>query len=194
MDKTQAKLNIIDISAPDFCDNGAAVKDIKKLTHACAPSHMIEEAPSLRDIPAQCFVGECKVVNVNEFITGASVEQMYLYGCERVIFRGEGKASLMQAAAEELSALGVKLIGTDSAALSSGDDARCVYETLFDSGCCVIENLDLSEVRESGDYFLIAPPAKVGESGIAPVRALLVKDYLYWNKPELYGFGNPEEL
>ena len=44
-----------------------------------------------------------------------------------------------------------------------------------------LENLDLSAV-EPGDYYLIALPVKMGAIDGAPVRAVLIDDYILWNR------------
>ena len=41
--------------------------------------------------------------------------------------------------------------------------------------------IDLSRV-EPGDYYLIALPVKMGAIDGAPVRAVLIDDYILWNK------------
>lgn len=206
MEDNGTKLNIIDISsvlvdAPVY--PGDPVPSVKKIfdiekgddysltllstglhagTHIDAPSHYIRGAEGIDEIPLQTFIGPCRVVFVNEFVTGASIEQMYLYNCQRLILKGNGKSSLMAAAAEELVAAGVKLVGIDSQSISTGADQAAVHMTLLDGGCCVLEGLDLSGVDEPGDYFLFAAPVKVGGTEAAPARAVLIKDYLYWNK------------
>ena len=44
----------------------------------------------------------------------------------------------------------------------------------------ILENLDLENV-ESGNYFLVAPPVKIGGAEAAPVRAMLITDYIFWS-------------
>ena len=43
----------------------------------------------------------------------------------------------------------------------------------------MLEGLDLSEVAP-GDYYLFAAPVKLGGLEGAPVRAVLISDYIFW--------------
>lgn len=46
------------------------------------------------------------------------------------------------------------------------------------AGICVLEGLDLSEVTP-GNYYLFAAPVKLGGLEGAPVRAVLISDYIF---------------
>ena len=50
---------------------------------------------------------------------------------------------------------------------------------LFDTNF-IIENLDLEKVRP-GKYFLLAQPLKIGGAEAAPVRAVLLADFVFWS-------------
>ena len=43
----------------------------------------------------------------------------------------------------------------------------------------MLEGLDLSEVSP-GSYYLFAAPVKLGGREGAPVRAVLIDDYIFW--------------
>ena len=47
------------------------------------------------------------------------------------------------------------------------------------AGICVLEGLNLSEVSP-GSYYLFAAPVKLGGLEGAPVRAVLIDDYIFW--------------
>lgn len=179
---SKSDFTILDISATPT-DNP---EDKGTATRVCTPALVCEEGASVVEVPADTFIGPCRVVSVNEFITGASVDAMFLHSCERVLFKGDGKASVMTAAAEALVDAGVKVVGIDSEHIATGADAQSVYTTLLGAGCCILEGLDMSSVTTSGDYFLIAPPVAVS-GAVAPVRAVLVDKYIAWNKPQLFG-------
>ena len=49
-----------------------------------------------------------------------------------------------------------------------------VHHALFGAGACVLENLDLGEIRE-GHYELIALPQRLVGLDAAPVRAVLLE-------------------
>ena len=44
----------------------------------------------------------------------------------------------------------------------------------------ILEGLNLASVH-NGEYFLIAPPVKIGEAEAAFTRAVLVSDYIFWS-------------
>ena len=47
-------------------------------------------------------------------------------------------------------------------------------------GTAILEGLDLSEVQP-GEYFLFAPPVLYDGLEAAPVRAVLISDYIFWS-------------
>jgi arylformamidase len=50
----------------------------------------------------------------------------------------------------------------------------------FVDNIALLENLDLSNV-EPGKYFLVAAPVKISGAEAAPVRAMLVSDFIFWS-------------
>jgi arylformamidase len=82
-------------------------------------------------------------------------------------------AAYAPATVERLAALGVKLIGIDTASIDPADSkALDSHQVIRRLGLRVLENLVLDEVPE-GDYELIALPLKLVTADASPVRAVL---------------------
>jgi arylformamidase len=74
---------------------------------------------------------------------------------------------------ERLAALGVKLVGIDTASIDPADSKTLdSHQVIRRLDLRVLENLVLDEVPE-GDYELIALPLKLVSADASPVRAVL---------------------
>ncbi|MBQ6380749.1 MAG: cyclase family protein [Clostridia bacterium] len=150
-------------------------------THMSAPSAYLEGADSLDCYAPERFIGECRVVKAKGALTGAWIESMSLYQCDKLLIKGEGKGKIDPSAAEVLVDSGIKLIGTDAAVIGIEPMNAEVRRILARADCLVLEGLNLENV-EMGTYFLLAQPLLIEGSEAAPCRAFLAEDYLYWNR------------
>ena len=150
-------------------------------THIDAPSHFIAEGKSVDEIDVSSFIGPCRVIKATGYLTGAWIDELYLYKCDRLLIKGEGMGKLDSSAAEELIASGVKLVGIDTNTIGMPKHEDEVHRILLNGGCTILEGLNLSEV-EPDDYYLFAFPIKIAGAEAAPCRAVLAKDYIIWNK------------
>ena len=108
------------------------------------------------------------------------IEEYFPRNAKRILIKSHGKAYLHESAASELSYMGYILVGTDSMTVEpDGSDGR-THKMLMVDNIAILENLDLENV-ESGNYFLVAPPVKIGGAEAAPVRAMLITDYIFWS-------------
>ena len=57
------------------------------------------------------------------------------------------------------------------------EQGYCIYRMQFE----ILEGLELTRV-EPGEYFLFAPPVPYDGLDGAPVRAVLISDYIFWSK------------
>ena len=82
-------------------------------------------------------------------------------------------AAYAPATIERLAALGVKLVGIDTASIDPADSKTLdSHQVIRRLGLRVLENLVLDDVPE-GDYELIALPLKLVTADASPVRAVL---------------------
>lgn len=150
-------------------------------THMDAPLHFLPNGNDITEFDPEVFFGPCVVVEVGvEMITGAFVEEYFPRNAKRILIKSHGKAVFHESAASELSHMGYVLVGTDGMTVEpEGSDGRTHRMFMVDN-IALLENLDLENV-ESGDYFLAAAPIKISGAEAAPVRALLVSDYIFWS-------------
>ncbi len=149
-------------------------------THADAPLHFIDGAPSIDSIAPDIFIGPCLVIEAPEGgISGDFVDRNFPPTCERLLIKSGGKAWFTPSGAFEASACSLKLIGTDSLSVGISGNQVQPHKAFMFENVAILEGLDLTDV-EPGEYFLIALPVKIGGVEAAPVRAILIKDYLFW--------------
>lgn len=149
-------------------------------THMDAPLHFLPDGNDICTVPPEAFFGPCTVVEVPEgIITGAYIEEYFPPNAKRILIKSNGKAFLHETASSELAYMGYMLVGTDGLTIEpDGSDGRS-HRMLMIDNIAVLENLDLSEVAP-GNYFLSAAPLKISGAEAAPVRALLISDYIFW--------------
>ncbi|HZK39817.1 MAG TPA: cyclase family protein [Clostridia bacterium] len=170
-----------EIAGGHDCNLSAVFSCVHTGTHADAPLHFLEEGDSIDKIPPAVYIGPCMVIEVDQnLITGEYVNSNFPHPCERLLIKGKGRAFFMDSAAEEAAALGIRLIGTDANSIGYKGNQIKPHKAFLGKGVAVLEGLDLSAVSP-GNYFLIAPPVKLGGLEAAPVRALLITDYIFWS-------------
>lgn len=150
-------------------------------THMDAPLHFLPDGDDVTRVSAEAFIGPCVVVEVGaQMITGAFVEEYFPRNTKRILIKSNGKAVFHESAASEMAHMGYLLAGTDGMTFEpEGSDGRTHRMFMMDN-VALLENLDLSKVSP-GDYFLVAPPVKISGAEAAPVRALLISDYIFWS-------------
>lgn len=169
------------ISDGASCNLTAIYTGLHNGTHADAPLHFIDGADSIEKADLNVFIGECHVIEVPEGpITGEYVDNCFPQDAKRVLIKGGGKAWFMKSGAEEVAFSGIKLIGTDSLSVGVHGDQIGPHVALLRENVAVLENLDLEKVRP-GKYFLLAQPLKIGGAEAAPVRAVLLADFVFWS-------------
>jgi arylformamidase len=129
-------------------------------THTDAPSHFIPGGKSLADIPLVSYIGECRVLGMEDLDNPGP----------KILIKSSrsAPARLTFKQANELIQKGVRLVGTN--AFSIGDDD--VHKILLENDCVILEHLKLEGVAV-GNYFLCAFPLKIDADG-SPIRACLI--------------------
>lgn len=157
-------------------------------SHADAPLHYDDAGLPAGEMPLEDFIGPCRVIHA--IGCGAFVEWRHVAEAAirpnlppRVLVRTYNKVPLDRfdlvgsayapELLEHLAALGVRLVGIDSASVDTIDSkALNSHRLLGRLNMRVLENLVLDAVPE-GDYELIALPLKLVQSCASPVRAVL---------------------
>ena len=151
-------------------------------THVDAPAHFVENGKTIEDLALEPYIGPCTVIEVKGgVITGEHVDEFFPKKCERLLIKGNGRAFFMDSSAQELVERGLILIGTDSLSVGCKGNQTGPHKAFLLGGVSVLEGLDLSKVN-AGEYFLMAPPVCYDGLEGAPVRAVLVKDHIFWSK------------
>ena len=156
-------------------------------SHADAPLHYDPEGATIGDVSLDAFIGPCRVIHA--IGRGPLVEWAHIAHAvtsqlpPRVLVRTyaampvdrwDGQlAAYAPSTVERLAAMGVKLIGIDTASIDPADSKTLdSHQAIRRRGLRVLENLVLDEVPE-GDYELIALPLKLTSADASPVRAVL---------------------
>jgi len=156
-------------------------------SHADAPLHYDPEGATIGDVSLDAFIGPCRVIHA--IGRGPLIEWAHIAHAvtsqlpPRVLVRTyaampvdrwDGQlAAYAPSTVERLAAMGVKLIGIDTASIDPADSKTLdSHQAIRRRGLRVLENLVLDEVPE-GDYELIALPLRLVSADASPVRAVL---------------------
>ena len=163
------------------CNLSAVYSCVHTGTHADAPCHFIDGGETIEEADLNKFIGPCTVIEVPQgVISGEYVNRYFPKDCERLLIKGNCLCHFMDSESYEAVELGIKLIGTDADSVGRAGDQTEPHRAFLRNGVAILEGLDLRKVAP-GNYFLMAAPVKMGEIDGAPVRAVLVDDYILWN-------------
>jgi arylformamidase len=154
--------------------------------HADAPLHYDADGASIGSVALEPYLGPCRVIHA--IGRGPLVRWEHLAHAvrelpPRVLVRtyerapvdrwDPGLAAYAPETIEKLAALGVKLVGIDTASIDPAESKSLdSHQVIRRLGLRVLENLVLDDVPE-GDYELIALPLKLMTADASPVRAVL---------------------
>ena len=156
-------------------------------THADAPLHYAPEGQTIGQVDLTPFLGPCRVIHAigrGPLVTWAHIAHAVTDTLPpRVLVRTYQSmpvdrwdpqlAAYEPATVERLAAMGVKLIGIDTASIDPADSKTLdSHQRIRHLDLRVLENLVLDAVPE-GDYELIALPLKLTSADASPVRAVL---------------------
>ena len=155
--------------------------------HADAPLHYDPEGQTIGLVDLAPFIGPCRVIHAIakgpliewEHIAHAITSQLpprvlvRTYAAMPVGHWDPRLAAYAPATVERLAAMGVKLIGIDTASIDPAESKTLEsHQRIRRLDLRVLENLVLDDVPE-GDYELIALPLKLVSADASPVRAVL---------------------
>jgi arylformamidase len=154
--------------------------------HADAPLHYDPDGATIGNVDLTPYLGPCRVIHAiarGPLIEWAHIEHALADLPPRVLVRTYERAPIARwdgdlaayapATIERLAALGVVLIGIDTASIDPADSKTLdSHQVIRRLDIRVLENLVLDDVPE-GDYELIALPLKLTSADASPVRAIL---------------------
>jgi arylformamidase len=154
-------------------------------THADAPLHYAPQGAAIGEVALEPYLGRCRVIHALDcgpLVTWDHLAHALHELPPRVLVRTYRRAPPGWDAAlagydpdavERLAALGVRLIGIDTASIDPADSKLLLsHQVIRQHDMRVLENLVLDDVPE-GDYELIALPLKLSTADASPVRAVL---------------------
>ena len=155
-------------------------------THADAPLHYDPAGSAVGELDLSPFIGPCRVIHA--IACGPLIEWQHLshalndlpprvlvrtYQCMPTDRWDPALTAFAPDTVERLAAMGVRLIGIDTASIDPADSKTLdSHQVIRRHGMRVLENLVLDAVPE-GDYELIALPLKLMQADASPVRAVL---------------------
>jgi arylformamidase len=154
--------------------------------HADAPLHYDPDGQAIGEVSLLPYIGPCRVIHAigcGPLIQWQHIAAACAHLPPRVLVRTYARmpvdhwdAALTAFApdtVERLAALGVTLIGIDTASIDPADSKTLdSHQVIRRLNLRVLENLVLDDVAE-GDYELIALPLKLMTADASPVRAVL---------------------
>ena len=143
-------------------------------THIDAPLHFDDEGKDIASLRLSQFYGKCTVVTIEGILTGEDMERLLPHCERRLILHSSGNAYLSVSAARVIADSNLVLIGTDALSIAPPFDEIKPHRELARAGITVLENLNLSAIKD-GDYELCAFPVKLGGLEAAPCRAILLE-------------------
>lgn len=155
-------------------------------SHADAPLHYGDEGATIGNVDLAPYLGRCRVIHAigcGPLVEWRHVEHALHDLPPRVLVRTYARmpvdrfdddlAAYAPSTIEQLAALGVKLVGIDTASIDPASSKTLdSHQAIRRFDMRVLENLVLDEVPE-GDYELIALPLKLMTADASPVRAVL---------------------
>ncbi len=141
-------------------------------THIDAPLHFSQDGSSISEMRLNTFTGKCTVVSVSGILTGKDMDEILANSRKKLLLHGNSKAFVSAFAARVLADSDVVMIGTDAQSIAQEYDEKETHKILAEAGIAVLENLDLSDIKD-GDYDIFAFPIKLGGLEAAPCRAIL---------------------
>jgi len=160
-------------------ENGANVTSLGMGTHSGthidAPSHYMEDAPTVDEVPLESLVGPCLVIEFgagNPIGRSSLTESIKTPHPSRVLMKNGPGAYLDEGGAAYLVEQGIVLVGTEEMSIESPTGNGSVHTCLLAAGVAILEGVDLSHVPP-GEYRLTALPMRLMGVDGAPCRAVL---------------------
>lgn len=171
-DPIPSKEKWFSISAGDVCNLTEIKIGSHTGTHIDAPRHFIPNGKSVSEIPLCKCMGECQVIEWNGELDDSFWNIKINKSIKKILFKGNVK--LRPENAKKITEIGLDLVGVETSTVGAPDKQKEVHKTLLNAEVVILENLELSKVKE-GIYILSALPLKMDEMDGSPVRAVLIE-------------------
>ena len=165
------KGDIINLTAFSMCAHNG--------THIDAPSHFINHAKNVDQIPLSKFIGEAYVADFEGIVTAEDAQKIIdkastisREAAKKILLKGKTTVSLE--AAQVFAKLGIDLIGNESQTVGPEEAPMAVHKTLLGAEVVLLEGIRLAHVPE-GVYLLNAEPINLAGAEGSPCRAVLIK-------------------
>jgi len=184
-DTTFSRKWVMSIPGGCSCNTSTITLSAHTGAHTDAPSHFIDGADDIDQVPLENYNGRCRVVHAKhrDAIRLDDLDGLDLAAEQRLLFRtvaapadavwDNGFTYVSAEVARKAAADGLTLIGIDTPSMDPMTSKTLdAHKALFEGGVAILESIDLSNVDE-GVYELIALPLKIGGGDSSPVRAIL---------------------
>ncbi len=155
-------------------------------THADAPLHYADNAPSSAQCDLEPYIGPCVLIDcrdAGERVEIADCDWDAINGHSRVIMRTYARfphdhwdsefAAIAPEVIARLGSMGVRLIGVDAPSLDPQTSKTMdAHHEVLAADMRILEGLVLDDVPV-GEYELVALPLKIAGADASPVRAIL---------------------
>ena len=138
-------------------------------THIDAPYHFCPQGNTVEKIELEDCMGSCFVMGADR-VDAALVRKEMPGDVKRVLFR-KG-TQLCRDGDRALLERGIRLVGVEENSVDQ-DGENVIHKMLLENNVVILENIDLSEVK-NGWYFIAALPLKLEGVDGAPCRAVLM--------------------
>jgi arylformamidase len=161
----------LEIAKGDSCNVTLLKMCAHNATHLDAPFHFYENGKTIDQLDLSKCIGPCSVIELSRY-SMEDLEKVLKTCQKRLLMKGETPISVE--VAKLLNRYHMALIGVEPQSVASVDAPMPVHLELLRTEVVLLEGIVLNEVPE-GEYYLFAPPIKLGGSDGAPCRAVLLK-------------------
>lgn len=171
-DKAPVFRRISDMADGKICNITEIEQNAHNGTHVDAPRHFIRDGITIEQIPLETLIGDATVYTFDHEAIGPEDIRALKGKCApRLLLKGG--SWLDKGAAEALEELGIILVGVECQSMAEEKAPAAVHVEVLSRGIIGLEGLVLTDVPD-GEYFLFAPPVKLGGSDGASCRAVLM--------------------
>lgn len=173
---------------PDHsCNSTTVTMGTHTGTHIDAPRHVSNSGATVDELPLECLIGPCRVLDFStskEKISLADLQRYQFQAGDKILCKTNNSDRgwdtfydnyiyLDGDAAEYLATIPVSLVGIDYLSIKQrGSLDHRPHTALLNNNILILESINLRNIPE-GDYFLLALPLKLSGLDGSPARVVL---------------------